>query len=113
MGPLSAGDVVLVPFPFSDLSRSKFRPAGRRPGRRGRGDWLPCPINNRPLPRSVGDYGVSALTVWIDKRTFLVRRIDERTKFPDFHTEVATTYEPVIDEAVPETLLEFDPPKPK
>jgi mRNA interferase MazF len=27
MGPFTAGSVVLIPFPFSDLSRTKLRPA--------------------------------------------------------------------------------------
>jgi mRNA interferase MazF len=29
MGTFTAGQVILLPFPFSDLSRSKFRPALR------------------------------------------------------------------------------------
>ncbi len=43
----SAGAVVLVPFPFSDLSRSKLRPAVcLAPA--GRGDWVLCQVTSSP-----------------------------------------------------------------
>ena len=43
----SAGEVVLVPFPFSDLSHSKLRPAGcLAPA--GRGDWILCQVTSNP-----------------------------------------------------------------
>ena len=43
----SAGSVVLVPFPFSDLSNSKLRPAVAL-GDAGRGDWILCQITSKP-----------------------------------------------------------------
>ncbi len=50
----AAGKVVLVPFPFSDLSQSKLRPAVVVADA-GRGDWILCQITSRPYgdPRSV------------------------------------------------------------
>jgi mRNA interferase MazF len=50
----SAGAVVLVPFPFSDLSRSKLRPAVVLAGA-GRDDWILCQITSNPYsdPRAV------------------------------------------------------------
>lgn len=39
----TAGEVVLVPFPFSDLSQSKVRPAVCLADA-GRGDWILCQI---------------------------------------------------------------------
>ena len=45
MGPPSAGEVVLVPFPFSDLSQSKLRPAVCLASA-GRGDWILCQLTS-------------------------------------------------------------------
>ncbi len=47
MVPPSAGEVVLVPFPFSDLSQSKVRPAVCLADA-GRGDWVLCQITSSP-----------------------------------------------------------------
>ena len=46
MGILAAGQVVIVHFPFSDLSRSKLRPAIVL-AEAGRGDWLLCQITSK------------------------------------------------------------------
>ncbi len=43
----SAGEVVLVPFPFSDLSQTKVRPAVCL-ANAGRGDWVLCQITSSP-----------------------------------------------------------------
>ena len=43
----SAGSVVLVPFPFSNLSQSKLRPAVVLADA-GRGDWILCQITSKP-----------------------------------------------------------------
>jgi mRNA interferase MazF len=43
----AAGAVVLVPFPFSDLSRAKLRPAAVLADA-GRGDWILCQITSKP-----------------------------------------------------------------
>lgn len=47
MVPSAAGAVVLLPFPFSDLSQSKLRPAVVL-ARAGRGDWVCCQITSNP-----------------------------------------------------------------
>ena len=47
MGAFAAGSVVLVRFPFSDLSQSKLRPAVVLADG-GRGDWLLCQITSNP-----------------------------------------------------------------
>ena len=41
------GAVVLVGFPFSDLSQTKLRPAVVRADG-GRGDWILCQVTSRP-----------------------------------------------------------------
>ena len=51
------------------------------------------------------------MTIWVDKKTFLVRRIDSQKKFDDFRTEQTTTYEPVINGEISDKMLKFDPPK--
>lgn len=43
----AAGDVVVVPFPFSDLSQAKLRPAVVL-AHAGRGDWILCQITSNP-----------------------------------------------------------------
>ncbi|CAN5181319.1 hypothetical protein BH10PLA2_BH10PLA2_29250 [soil metagenome] len=52
----SAGEVVLVPFPFSDLSQSKVRLAVCLADA-GRGDWVLCQITSSPY----GDSSAVAL----------------------------------------------------
>jgi mRNA interferase MazF len=43
----TAGEVVLVPFPFSNLAQSKVRPAVCLADA-GRGDWVLCQITSNP-----------------------------------------------------------------
>ncbi len=43
----AAGAVVLVPFPFSDLSQTKLRPAVVLADS-GRGDWILCQVTSNP-----------------------------------------------------------------
>ena len=43
----SAGAVVLVPFPFSDLSQAKLRPAIVLADA-SRGDWILCQVTSNP-----------------------------------------------------------------
>ena len=57
MGAFAAGQVVLLAFPFSDLSRSKFRPALLLASV-GHGDWVACQITSNPY----GDLRAIALS---------------------------------------------------
>ncbi len=47
MEPLAPGSVVLVRFPFSDLSSTKLRPA-LVVAAAGNGDWILCQITSNP-----------------------------------------------------------------
>jgi len=47
MEALAAGSVILIPFPFSDLSQSKIRPALVLANAE-RGDWILCQITSKP-----------------------------------------------------------------
>lgn len=46
MGAPSKGSVVLVPFPFSDLSQAKYRPAVVLAAA-GKGDWVLCQVTSK------------------------------------------------------------------
>jgi mRNA interferase MazF len=62
------GEVVLVPFPFSDLSQSKVRPAVCLADA-GRGDWILCQITSNPygdlraVPLNAPDFASGGLLV--------------------------------------------------
>ena len=64
----AAGEVVLVPFPISDLSHSKVRPAVCLADA-GRGDWALCQITSSPygdpaaVPLDAPDFASSGLLV--------------------------------------------------
>jgi mRNA interferase MazF len=47
MGAFAAGEVILLPFPFSDLARNKIRPALLL-AEATRGDWIVCQITSNP-----------------------------------------------------------------
>ena len=85
---------------------------------------LPREISGRPLTRIAkvkrienakideieclriqGQYAGYSMTIWIDKETYLVRRIDSEKKFDNFLTEETTTYKPFIDEEIADSLL--------
>lgn len=64
----AAGEIVLVPFPFSDLSQSKLRPAVCLADA-GRGDWVLCQITSSPygdpvaVPLDASDFASGGLLV--------------------------------------------------
>lgn len=68
MGTRSAGTVVLVHFPFSDLSQTKLRPALVLADA-GRGDLVLCQITSRPygdpatIPLQLTDFETGGLRV--------------------------------------------------
>jgi mRNA interferase MazF len=51
MVPSATGAVILIPFPFSDLSQTKLRPAVVLASA-GRGDWILCQVTSRPYADS-------------------------------------------------------------
>ena len=48
MGAFATGQVAMLPFPFSDLSRNKLRPAVLL-AHAGREDWIVCQITSNPF----------------------------------------------------------------
>lgn len=61
--------------------------------------------------RSWEDAVSKPLVLWIDRATFLLRRIDEQTQFASFGTTSTTTYEPLIDAPIAEGQLAFGAPE--
>ena len=67
--------------------------------------------------RIEGTWGDRPITVWIDKKSYLVRRFDQQyevnpSKGESFRVEDTTTYDPTIDKKIADKLLEFDLPAP-
>lgn len=68
MGPFAAGQVVIVHFPFSDLSASKLRPAVVL-AEAGRGDWILCQITSKSygdpqaIPLTAADFAQGSLNL--------------------------------------------------
>ena len=66
MGTFAAGQVVIVHFPFSDLTASKLRPAVVL-AEAGRGDWILCQITSksygdtRAIPVDAADFARGSL----------------------------------------------------
>lgn len=48
--------------------------------------------------------------IWIDREQLLIRRLDARCRRGTFVINSITTYDPVMDESIPEQELEFSPP---
>ena len=58
--------------------------------------------------RVAGDYLDYPTVIWIDKKTFLIRRIDSSMKNETFRTEDTVTYEPIINQKIPGKMLQFE-----
>jgi hypothetical protein len=58
----------------------------------------------RPEDREFGS------VIWIDREQLLIRRLDARCRRGTFVINSITTYDPVMDESIPEQELEFAPP---
>ena len=52
----------------------------------------------------------SVETVWIDKETFLIRRVFVESQFANFRTESTTDYDASINLPIPPELLAFAHP---
>src|SRR4051794_19085832 len=77
MVPSSAGAVVLVRFPFSDLSATRLRPAVTLADA-GRGDWILCQATSNPYadPRAV-ELGCQR------RRSAILRRREQQCRLPE------------------------------
>ena len=48
--------------------------------------------------------------LWIDKKTYVLKRIDEKIETTKVRFETTTTYNPVINEKIPDKSMAFNPP---
>jgi hypothetical protein len=62
--------------------------------------------------RVEGKRGGGSTTLWIDKQTFLLRRIDSVSHFKKFRADQTTTFLPVMNKEVAAEALRFDPKDP-
>lgn len=77
------------------------------PGEAERRDEEVRQLTGRRMPRA--EHGPR--TLWVDRGTLLIRRIDEAVNFETFSTETVTTYAPKVGVAISEDDLRFDPPE--
>lgn len=72
MSPLQPGSVVVVPFPFSDLTNAKRRPALAL-AHAGRGDWICAQITSNPYadPGAISLTGASFATGSLNRESFV------------------------------------------
>jgi hypothetical protein len=63
-------------------------------------------LTGQPPEREVA----GPLTLWIDRGTFLLRRIEEQVQYETYRTETITTYEPAMGIRIGEGEVRFDPP---
>lgn len=54
----------------------------------------------------------NSMTIWIDKQSYLVRRVEETNVYETFRTDMVTTYSPEIDVEIPSEELDFGAPQP-
>ncbi len=68
-------------------------------------------------PRTMGSGDTAVVlqenssTIWIDKQSYLVRRVDESNVYDSFRTETVTTYHPEINVEIPSEQLAFGAPE--
>ena len=69
----TAGAIVLVRFPFSDLSQAKLRPAVVLVDA-GRGDWILCQVTSKPYgdAQAIALDDASFATFWPDIHPFRI-----------------------------------------
>lgn len=71
---------------------------------RGKGRPTPYPLTTGSGTVTVED---EEITVWIERTTFLLRRVEERRVLSTYRTVTTTTYEPQVDVDIPAAELAF------
>ncbi|MGE5235534.1 MAG: hypothetical protein ACM3O7_04180 [Acidobacteriota bacterium] len=67
-----------------------------------------------PYTISMGDRTLTVkaetITLWIDRSSFLLRKVEESRTLDTYRSETTTTYTPEVNVAVPDEQLTFSPP---
>jgi mRNA interferase MazF len=101
VGPFTTGQVILVPFPFSDLTNAKLRPAVCL-ATADRGDWVLCQLTSASYgdPRAV-ELAQAAFAVGGLRRTSYARPGKLFTAHESlFHSIAGTLLRPAYDSVV-------------
>jgi mRNA interferase MazF len=105
MGLFAAGQVALLPFPFSDLSRNKLRPIIIL-ANAGREDWIVCQITSNPfgdrrsIPLTPSEFATGML-----QRTSYVRPGRVFTAHESLIGTVVGTLRPEMLEAIRQAVI--------
>ena len=105
MGLFAAGQVALLPFPFSDLSRNKLRPIIIL-ANAGREDWIVCQITGNPfgdrrsIPLTPSEFATGML-----QRTSYVRPGKVFTAHESLIGTVVGTLRPEMLEAIRQAVI--------
>ncbi len=70
-------------------------------------------LGDRDCFRILDRFGRGIVTYWIDKESFLLRKIFKETAFDDFQVKSTTIYVPELNSDVDPKLLEFKQPRKK
>lgn len=105
MGAFASRQVILLPFPFSDLSANKLRPALLLADA-GKGDWVLCQITSRPYADTqaitLTDAGFAAGSL---QRTSYARASKLFTAHESLFQRVAGTLKPELHAQVVEGVV--------
>jgi hypothetical protein len=75
---------------------------------KGKGQRTPYTITQGTQTLTVQD---ESITLWIDRATLLLRKVEDRKTFATYDSESITTYKPELDVEIPPEQLIFSPPQ--
>ena len=75
---------------------------------RGKGQKTPYTLTQGTQTLTVQD---ESITLWIDRTTLLLRKVEDRKTFETYDSESITTYSPEVDVEIPPEQLTFKPPQ--
>jgi outer membrane lipoprotein-sorting protein len=104
VGDAATIPTLLMPKEFRGWSIADSAPADRLPDRK---------LGNVDCFVIRGEYLDVPALYWIDKETFLLRRFDYGVFFKEYSSQETVTYDPIVNEEIPDDMLKFNPPEEK